>query len=351
MGIPANPNDFGLFCEAAADFHVVTSGGRSIPAHSRVLASASPVLEKMIVQQCKKGRSGWAIQIPGVPCDVVIDFLRFLYAGKSCQPLEAVAAMERHGVQLLALSHAYRIRWLKRRCETEICGQVVPDDAVDVMKLARLCDAPRLFRRCLGVVAKDFANVQRSEGWRFVQTYDPHLELEVVQFMEEREQRRRRWRRERVDQEVFMQLSEAMECLVHICTEGCTVVGPHDGDPPSKNRGPCIKFRTCEALQFLIRHFATCGKKLAGGGGCIQCKRMWQLFRLHSSLCDRASCKVPLCSEFKIRMPEEGKMKGDEATWRLLVKKVTVARVMSSLDARKTPEQIHRAWERFRRRN
>lgn len=350
MRIPAISDEFRPFHEAAADVYVVTSGGHCIPAHSRVLASASPVLERILIRRCKKERSGQAIQILGAPCEAVLDFLRFLYTGDGGRPLEAAAAMERHGEQLLALAHAYRVGWLKRRGEVALCGRVVPADAVDTMKLARLCDAPRLFRRCLAVAAKDFGAVQRSEGWRFVQSHDPQLELEVLQFMEEREQRRRRWRRERADQEVFRQLSEAMDCLEHICTEGCTVVGPYDGEPPSRSRGPCTSFRTCEALQLLIRHFAACDKKLAGGGGCIQCKRMWQLFRLHSSLCDRPNCKVPLCRKFKIREPEEGKVKGDDALWRLLVKKVTVARVMAALDGRKTPEELPKAWERFRRR-
>lgn len=236
------------------------------------------------------------IRILGVPYNAVLEFLRFLNAGEARRPPpEEAAAMNTYGAQLLALAHSYRVGWLKRRCEAAVGRRVGSDDAIDVMKLAELCNAPQLHLRCLTVAAKDFAALQRTEGWRFVQKHDPRLELEILQFMVDGEQRRKRWRRERVDQEVFLQLSEAMECLEHICTEGCTVVGPHDGEPPSRSRGPCTSFRTCESLQFLIKHFASCVKKLAGGGGCVQCKRMWQLFRLHSSICDRERCKVPLC--------------------------------------------------------
>ncbi|KAI0492683.1 hypothetical protein KFK09_026959 [Dendrobium nobile] len=344
MSVPAISKESWLCHVSPADVHVVTSGGHSIPAHSSVLASASPVLENMI--------SGQTIKILGAPYDAVVEFVRFLNAGEARRPPpEATEAMNLYGVQLLALAHAYRIGWLKRLCEAAVGGRVGSDDVVEVMKLAQLCDAPQLRRRCLAVAAKDFASLQRTEGWRFVQNHDPRLELEILEFMAEREQRRKRWRRERLDQEVFLQLSEAMECLEHICTEGCTVVGPHDGEPPSRSRGPCTSFRTCETLQLLIKHFARCGKKFAGGGGCVQCKRMWQLFRLHSSICDRESCKVPLCRQFKVRAPEIGKEKGDDATWRLLVRKVILARVMSSLAARKTPEQLIKAWERYRRKN
>lgn len=106
-------------------------------------------------------------------------------------------------------------------------------------------------------------------------------------------QREKRRIRNREDQSLYLQLSEAMECLHHICTEGCTNLGPCDQEP-NKNKGPCKRFSTCRGLQLLIRHFATCGKRVRGG--CSNCRRMWQLLRLHSSICDQPGpCKVPLC--------------------------------------------------------
>lgn len=95
---------------------------------------------------------------------------------------------------------------------------------------------------------------------------------------------------------MYLELSEAMESLEHIFREGCTEVGPYDMEPGAgKNRGPCGKYGTCHGLQLLIKHFATC-KKRVNGGGCYRCKRMWQLLRLHSSICDQPDlCRVPLC--------------------------------------------------------
>lgn len=85
-----------------------------------------------------------------------------------------------------------------------------------------------------------------------------------------------------------------MDCLEHICTEGCTSVGPHDVGPAEAKKEPCVQFATCRGLQTLIRHFAACGKRV--GGGCHGCKSMWRLLRLHSAVCDESgSCKVPLC--------------------------------------------------------
>lgn len=107
------------------------------------------------------------------------------------------------------------------------------------------------------------------------------------------EQRKKRTKRRREEQSLYLELSEAMDRLEHICYEGCTSVGPHDMDP-GQEKGPCSKFSTCNGLQHLMKHFGSCKKRV--NGGCSRCKRMWQLFRLHSSLCDQTGeCRVPLC--------------------------------------------------------
>ena len=102
-------------------------------------------------------------------------------------------------------------------------------------------------------------------------------------------QRRRKWRRKRAEQRVYVELSEAMDCLDHICTEGCTEVGPAGRAPAP---APCARYATtCRGLQLLIRHFSQCHRK-----SCARCQRMWQLLRLHSALCDRPDrCNTPLC--------------------------------------------------------
>ncbi|WOL11308.1 BTB/POZ and TAZ domain-containing protein 2 isoform X1 [Canna indica] len=328
-------NDCGV---PPTDVQIVTSDGQSIPAHSGILALASPVLERTIDRARRVSRSGRTIHILGAPHDAVFAFVQFLYSSRgSMSSRDAADAMQQHGMALLALSHAYRVSWLKRRCEASVAKWVSAAKAVDALKLAQLCDAPVLRQRCMRVVAKDFSAVQESEGWRFAQKHDPAMELEILQFLHDAEQRKKRWRRERTDQEMYRQLSEAMDSLQHICTEGCTDVGPHDRRRPASN--PCTSFSTCAGLQLLLRHFVACPRKLK----CTQCKRMWQLFRLHSSLCHHhpaGSCKVPLCKQFKKKMEEE---KGDK-TWQLLVKKVATARVMSSLDKREVPQMVHTSW-------
>ncbi|XVF54603.1 hypothetical protein PTKIN_Ptkin05aG0194900 [Pterospermum kingtungense] len=272
------------------DVHILTSGGLRIPAHSSILAMVSPVLENIIERPIKHRRSERVIPILGVPYDAVSAFVGYLYSSRCTEE-----QMEKYGIHLLALSHVYLVPQLKQRCTKGVSQRLTVENVVDVLQLARLCDAPDLYVKCMKLVAERFKAVEQTEGWKFMQDHDPWLELEILQFIEEAESRKKRTRRHREEQSLYLQLSEAMECLEHICTEGCTTVGPYDVEPV-KRKSPCKKYETCRGVQLLIKHFALC-KRRANGGGCSRCKRMWQLLRLHSSICDHQpdSCRVPLC--------------------------------------------------------
>ncbi|KAL5216604.1 hypothetical protein ABZP36_008005 [Zizania latifolia] len=324
-------SDLDALRAAAADVRVITSDGKSIAAHSFVLATASPVLERMI----DRARRGWnaecTIHLLGVTSDAVFAFLHFLYASRVAPEEEEMVTA--HGPQLLALSHAYRVGWLKRAAEASVTARLTPEHAVDMLKLARLCDAPRLYLRCARLAAKDFSAVERSDGWCFARRHDAALELEILQLLEDADRRRERWARERASQAAYLQLGEAMDSLEHIFSDdGCTCAA---ADAP-----PCL------GLRLLMRHYATCARK-ASPGWCTRCKRMLQLFRLHASVCDRPAdqpCCVPLCSHFKVKKETE---KADK-TWRLLVKKVGRARAMSRLAGREAvPELVAMSWARY----
>jgi hypothetical protein len=263
-------------------------------------ASASPVLERMIDSAWRGGRC--TIRVLGVPSGAVLAFLHLLYSpradtGTGTAWEEVVAA---HGPQLLALAHAYRVGWLKRAAEAAVSARLTPDRAVDMLKLAGLCDAPRLRVACARVAGGDLDAVQASDGWRFARRHDPALELELLQLLEDADRRRERWARERESREACRQLAEAMDSLDRIFAAA-------DDDVCSTTGGagkPCARGgddATCQGLRLLMRHFAACARK-AAPGGCARCKRLLQLFRLHAALCDRTveqeqdqPCRVPLC--------------------------------------------------------
>ncbi|KAK4256992.1 hypothetical protein QN277_006642 [Acacia crassicarpa] len=323
------------------DVFIHTSSGERIPAHTSILASVSPVLENIIDQPRRHRSSERIIQIHGVPCEAVTAFLGFLYCSRCTDE-----QMEKYGVHLLALSHVYLVPQLKQRCIKVLAERLTIENVVDLLQLARLCDAPDLYIKCMKLLTNHFKSVEATEGWKFLQKYDPWFELEILQFMDEDESRKKKSRKRKEEQRLYAELSEAMECLEHICTEGCTDVGPY-GVELRNERRPCSKYATCHGIQLLITHFARCSKRM--NGGCLRCKRMWQLFRLHSYICQQThSCKVPLCREMQMKM-QQVKRK-DDPLWKLLARKVTSARVMStlSLPKRKRDDEIRISMDNYR---
>ncbi|CAL4886907.1 unnamed protein product [Urochloa decumbens] len=328
--------DFSALRAWPADVLVVTSDGSSIPAHSSVLAAASPVLERMIAG-ARRGRDAdgrAVVRVLGAPSDAVAAFLRFLY----CYPSRETAAEEEaageHGAALLALAHAYRVPWLKRRAEAAVAARLAVERVVDAMKLAALCDAPRLYLACARLAAKDMAAVEGSEGWRFAGRHDAALQVELLQLLHDADQRKERWGRERASQHVYRQLSDAMALLDRIFA----------GETHAE-ASPC-EDGVRRGLEQLMRHFAACGGRTRKPAACPRCRRAFQLLRLHASVCDRAGgepCRVPFCSNLKAKMQEEGVDK----TWRLLVRKVIRARVMSALASREVPEVVKRTWAKY----
>ncbi|KAH9624613.1 hypothetical protein KSS87_010316 [Heliosperma pusillum] len=308
-----------------SDVAVVTSSGLRILAHSHIMAMVSPVMENAMEKAKRNPKTGEkVISIPGVPCtDEEID---------------------KYGMHLLALSHVFSVPKLKQRCTKGLAIGLTIENVIDVLQLARLCDAPDLHLKGMKLVSGKFKDVKKTEGWRFVRKHDPWLELDVLQYIDEVESRKKRSKRHKEEQRQYLQLSEAMDCLVHICTEGCTSVGPYDMDP-NKKKEPCKRFATCHGLQMLIRHFATCKKRV--NGGCSRCKRMWQLLRLHASMCEHHDhCRVPLCRQFKLKMQQREK-KAEDAKWRVLVKKVLLAKTVSSLSVLTEAAAPHQVTKHF----
>ncbi|KAK1387691.1 BTB/POZ and TAZ domain-containing protein 2 [Heracleum sosnowskyi] len=184
------------------------------------------------------------------------------------------------------MSHVYLVPQLKQRCTKALAQELTIENVVDVLQLAKLCDAPGLYLKS--------------------------------------ELRKKRTRRHKEEQSLYVQLSEAMECLEHICTEGCTSVGPYDKEP-SKSKSPCNKFSICEGLQQSIKHYATCKKRV--DGGCMRCTLFFD--QKYSSV----SCLILLgavCWQFKLKMRLS--RTGNESTrWKLLVRKVVSAKAITSL--------------------
>ncbi|XP_022775118.1 BTB/POZ and TAZ domain-containing protein 4-like isoform X2 [Durio zibethinus] len=284
--------------------------------HLHYQGMASPVLRGMLKQAKGFGQKR-SISIHGVPQDAVRVFIRFLYS--SCYEKEE---MKEFFAPLLVLSHAYVVPQLKLICEQQLeHGLLTLENVVDIFQLSLLCDAPRLSLISHRMILRNFKAISATEGWKAMKKSHPALEKEIVETVIEEENMQKEKIRKSNERKIYLQLCEAMEALVHICRDGCRTIGPHDKDF-KKNQIPC-NYGACKGIELLVRHFAGC--KLKVPGGCIHCKRMWQLLKLHSRLCaDSNSCKVPLCRTFKEKIRKQRKK--DEIKWKILVKKILRAK-------------------------
>ncbi|KAK4367829.1 hypothetical protein RND71_011621 [Anisodus tanguticus] len=340
-----------------ADVSIKTDNGGILYVHASILGINSPVFKSMLnlKQSRRHGRCGHqrSISITGVPPEAVQVFIRFLYSSRY-----EGKKMKEHGLSLLALSHAYAVSHLKRECEWQLEQRLNTENVIDIFHLSLLCDASRLSLLCHRFMLKNLKPVSATEGWKAMKQSHPVLEKHILKSVIDEDmvskvtaicskwilsdlsfffpfwvlilirmtclQREKERVRKNTDRKIYMQLYEAMEALVHICKDGCRTIGPHD-KVLKEDQEPC-HYAACKGLELLIRHFAGC--KLRVPGGCIHCKRMWQVLELHSRLCANSDvCRVPLCRNFKQKRRKQNKK--DEMKWRILVRKIVRSKSIS----------------------
>ncbi|KAJ6711999.1 BTB/POZ AND TAZ DOMAIN-CONTAINING PROTEIN 3 [Salix purpurea] len=248
---------------------------------------ASQVLGTILQQSKVKNGIGY-ISILGVPCEAVHVLIRFLYS--SCYEEDE---MKRFVLHLLVLSHSYSVSSLKRVCLDLLeHDYLTKENVIDILQLARSCDAPQLSFICVRMVVKDLKSVSLTEGWKVMRRANPSLEQELVESVVKADLRKQERLEKIEERKVYLQLYEAMEALLHICRDGCRTIGPCD--KMLKGSRVACNFPACKGLESLVHHFSKCKSRVPGG--CIHCKRMWQLLELHSRMCDEPdSCKAPLC--------------------------------------------------------
>ncbi|KAG5561007.1 hypothetical protein RHGRI_004134 [Rhododendron griersonianum] len=276
-----------LFKEGyGADVYVITEEREIIPAHSSVLTVASPILANYLHRS--EFESGIRfINIPGVPHQAVCMFVRFLYS--SCYEEED---MKNFVLHLLVLSHIYSIPSLKRVCVQFLeHAWLTTENVIDVLQLARNCDAPRLSLICVQMIVRDFKTISSTEGWKVMKRANPALEQELLESVVEADSREKERLKKLEEKKVYLQLDEAMEALLHICRDGCGTIGPRD--KVLKGSQVACDFPACKGVESLVRHFSMCKIRVPGG-------------------------------HFKEKMQQ--KSKKDEAKWTTLVSKVLAAK-------------------------
>nr|BAC06244.1 P0696G06.1 [Oryza sativa Japonica Group] len=252
--VPEEIQDFWdrMFFEAYQyDLRVLTEDGNEIMSHSCVVGIKSPVLRAML-EEAKVQGGIRHILIPGVPSEAVHVFIRFLYSSRFEQ-----YQMKRYVLHLLVLSHVFSVPSLKRVCINQLETSLLsPENVVDILQLARLCDAPRLSLVCTRMIIGDFKAITQTEGWRVMRQANPSLEQELLESLVEEDTKRQERARRLEENKVYLQLHEAMEALIHICRDGCRTIGPRD--QTLKSSQAVCRFPACKGIELLLRHFSAC---------------------------------------------------------------------------------------------
>ena len=94
--------------------------------------------------------------------------------------------MKRFVLHLLVMSHSFAVPSLKRACVRQLeQALLTTDNVVDVLQLARQCDAPRLSIICTHLIIKDFKTISVSEGWKVMKRANPRLEQGLLESLVE----------------------------------------------------------------------------------------------------------------------------------------------------------------------
>jgi hypothetical protein len=94
--------------------------------------------------------------------------------------------MKEHALHLLVLSHVFSVPSLKAVCVDQLeRGFLAPDNVVDMLQLARLCDAPRLALACARMVIGDFKTISLTDGWKVMRRTNPSMEQELLESLVE----------------------------------------------------------------------------------------------------------------------------------------------------------------------
>ncbi|XP_073148245.1 histone acetyltransferase HAC1-like [Henckelia pumila] len=68
----------------------------------------------------------------------------------------------------------------------------------------------------------------------------------------------------------------------------------------SKCHSPNCQYPSCRGVKRLFLHATTC--KTRAVGGCVPCRRMWRILRIHSQTCKESECHVPRCRDLRVHM-------------------------------------------------
>ncbi len=153
----------------------IKCGEKEFKAHKAILASQSPVLNRMLETDMKDN----VIEVTDIDPDVMSDMLDFLYTG-SAPNLNTLAK------NLLYAASKYELPRLVVLCENELMLNLYVDNLFEMVQCAHTYEAVNLKRACLRMIKCNSVELFKSGVWKdFKTNSDQNLIYEVLEFNEE----------------------------------------------------------------------------------------------------------------------------------------------------------------------
>lgn len=147
---------------------VIKCGEKKFKAHKAVLASQSPVFNRMFECDMQEKKNN-TIEIEDINPDVISDMLSFLYTG--CAPNLTLLADG-----LLNAATKYELPRLVVMCENELMLKISVDTVLVMLQCADMYQAQNLKKACLSVIRCNSTEIYKTEAWKDFKT-NSHKEL------------------------------------------------------------------------------------------------------------------------------------------------------------------------------
>jgi len=125
-----------LMNPATSDFNIICEK-KTFPCHKTILASRSDVFKAMFANKRSKEYEKNEVEIIDFKSHTIRDFLQFLYT----DDIET----KYNDVALLLIADKYNVPRLKKKCESALENHIDIDNAIELLMMASLVDAPGVY--------------------------------------------------------------------------------------------------------------------------------------------------------------------------------------------------------------
>lgn len=146
--------------------------GKTIYANKTMLMARSSVFLAMFKHQMKESKEN-AIQITDIKYNVLLETLRFIYAGK-------VNEIEKFSKELLATADKYNLDGLKELCTEHLCANMSVEDILEFLNLADLHNVQELKETSIQFIIDNGKTVANRPEFDSIVYLHKGIFLEVV---------------------------------------------------------------------------------------------------------------------------------------------------------------------------